>query len=303
MDNLANRVVQSAFADGGARVIIRPDVPFTDAKTLATGILITAALLAAALTGSVMVRRGAIIAAFVFAAILLPFELSNAATIVGWSALALGLCIVERRDRAGMVAYLSAAGTLVGLGIIVTFGQIAPISRLAVHVIGPANHLFLLSGATAALGALAVVLVITGVWYRAYRPAQWLIAAAGAVAVYLLSVAIVDEFQRHVTSGITYVALTNLQKQAQVTLSIFWATLGGAAFVTGLIRRHAAVRIGGLALLGIATIKVFFFDLASLDATYKVPSLIGLGILLLASSYIYQRLKPRDADVRTSIGQ
>jgi uncharacterized membrane protein len=55
------------------------------------------------------------------------------------------------------------------------------------------------------------------------------------------------------------------------------------------------LRAGGLALLALATTKVFLFDLASLDATYKVPSFIGLGLLLLVSSYAYQRLKPQAA--------
>ena len=46
----------------------------------------------------------------------------------------------------------------------------------------------------------------------------------------------------------------------------------------------------------LATTKVFLYDLASLDATYKVASFIGLGVLLLASSYVYQRLKPQRLD-------
>jgi uncharacterized membrane protein len=32
--------------------------------------------------------------------------------------------------------------------------------------------------------------------------------------------------------------------------------------------------------------------MASLDASYRVLSFIGLGILLLGSSYVYQRLAP-----------
>ncbi|MDQ6905231.1 MAG: DUF2339 domain-containing protein [Chloroflexota bacterium] len=268
--------------------------PFTDQRTLATAIVIAAGLIVAALTTKALVRRATLIAPFAFAALLLPTEIGDAATVVGWSALAVGLCLIARRDRAGNAAYLGAAAALLGVAFSVAFAVVAPLSRLAVHAMATGGHTLFLSGATAALGAIVAALVVAAWQYRAERFAPWLAAAAGAIAVYLLSVGIVDEFQRHVMTGTTQTSLASLQKQAQVTLSIVWALLGGAAFVVGLVRRLAALRIGGLALLGIATVKVFLFDLASLDATYKVPSLIGLGILLLASSYVYQRLKPRD---------
>ena len=36
-------------------------------------------------------------------------------------------------------------------------------------------------------------------------------------------------------------------------------------------------------------VKVFAFDLATLDRIYRVSSVIGLGVLLLVTSYLYQR--------------
>ena len=41
-----------------------------------------------------------------------------------------------------------------------------------------------------------------------------------------------------------------------------------------------------------ATAKVFLFDLAALDVAYRVVSLIALGLLLLASAWLWQRLGP-----------
>lgn len=270
-----------------------PGTPFTDRATLATGILIAASLIAAALTAERVVRRIAVIAPFAFVAFLLPFEL-GAADVVGWCLLVIGLCAVARRDRAGLIAYLGGASILLHLSVINALAAIAPPTRLAVQGTASVNHPLFLSGATAALGAIIVALAFIAWSLRLRGATSRLLTVAAVLAVYLLSVGIVDEFQRHVTVGTAQASLASLQKQAQVALSIAWALLGGAAFVVGLVRRMAALRIGGLALLGIATIKVFLFDLASLDATYKVPSLIGLGILLLASSYIYQRLKPTE---------
>ncbi len=105
--------------------------------------------------------------------------------------------------------------------------------------------------------------------------------------MYLLSVGVVDEFQRQVMPGGD---VYTLQKQAQVALSILWSALGGLALAAGVLRWQRAVRAFGLGLLALATAKVFLYDLQSLDATYKVASFIGLGLLLLASSYVYQHL-------------
>lgn len=124
---------------------------------------------------------------------------------------------------------------------------------------------------------------------RHWLPVGLHIPIAIALAVYLLSVGVVDHFQGRVT-GVT--ALASLQKQGQVSLSILWAALGGGAFVAGVIHWTGTLRVAGLVLLALATTKVFLYDLASLDATYNVPSFIGLGVLLLASSYAYQRFKP-----------
>jgi uncharacterized membrane protein len=43
-------------------------------------------------------------------------------------------------------------------------------------------------------------------------------------------------------------------------------------------------------LLVLAAAKVFLYDLASLDQMARVLSLLGLGLLLLAATFLYQRL-------------
>jgi hypothetical protein len=268
-----------------------PDIPFTDKATLATGILIAASLLAAALATERLVQRLCLLAPFVFAAGLLPYELHPATTVVGYAALAIGLYALAWLRRADLERYVGAASGLVLLGLIRAFFAVAPPSRLAVHAMTQVHHPFFLSGATAAFGAIIVALVF-GAW--TYRKAVPWLLAAGAVTVYTLSVGIVDAFQNAVTASTAPATFVGLARQAQVALSITWAVLGGMAFIIGVVRRLTALRLGGLALLGIATVKVFLFDLAWLDATYRVPSLIGLGILLLACSYAYQRLRPRD---------
>jgi uncharacterized membrane protein len=59
------------------------------------------------------------------------------------------------------------------------------------------------------------------------------------------------------------------------------------------------LRIGALGLLGLTAAKVFLFDLATLDAGYRIGSFIAVGILLLLGSFAYARLRPEPlADLR-----
>jgi len=44
-----------------------------------------------------------------------------------------------------------------------------------------------------------------------------------------------------------------------------------------------------LALLFIAIVKVFMVDISELSQGYRISSFLGLGALLLAVSFVYQR--------------
>ena len=57
-----------------------------------------------------------------------------------------------------------------------------------------------------------------------------------------------------------------------------------------------ACEFGGLLVLGLATVKVFLFDLSSLDVAYRVVTLIVLGLLLVISAYAWGRMKPRQTN-------
>ena len=57
----------------------------------------------------------------------------------------------------------------------------------------------------------------------------------------------------------------------------------------GFWRRSAFLRWQGLVLLAVAIAKVFLVDMSELSQGYRVLSFIGLGALLLAVSFVYQR--------------
>ncbi len=74
-----------------------------------------------------------------------------------------------------------------------------------------------------------------------------------------------------------------------LTISLLWTLYATALVVSGVRFGAAALRWQGLALFGITTAKVFLFDLSYLSGFYRIASSIGLGVVLLVVSFLYQR--------------
>jgi uncharacterized membrane protein len=83
-------------------------------------------------------------------------------------------------------------------------------------------------------------------------------------------------------------ALRNLQ---QMSLSAVWMVYSILLVAYGMWRRLPALRIIAIALFGFTILKIFIYDLSFLVALYRIVSFLGLGVILLAVSYLYQRYK------------
>ena len=79
----------------------------------------------------------------------------------------------------------------------------------------------------------------------------------------------------------------------QLGLSLLWTTYATALVAAGVRWRNTALRWQGLALLGLVAIKVFLYDLSSLEAIYRIVSFMVFGLLLLGVSFFYQRASTR----------
>jgi len=267
-----------------------PEVPFTDDGAVVAMILVVAVLATGAIIRGALARRVSILIAGGVVAYTIPFEVYAWAVSVLWVALGGLALVLIRPDRDGRPAYLIAATSLVGGAGLVAIGIVAPPSRLVVGT--AALQPIVLLQSIAAIGAVVAGLVAIARTGRAEIWARWAWIGAGVSVVYLCSVAVVGLVSTQIGGAI---ATEELRTQGQVALSVTWMLLGVVAFVTGLRFRIDDLRHGGLALLGLATAKVFLFDLSALDVAYRVISLIALGLLLLMSAWLWQRLQPRTA--------
>lgn len=71
--------------------------------------------------------------------------------------------------------------------------------------------------------------------------------------------------------------------------TLAWATLGTIALCLGLVIRERTYRVCGLALLALATIRVFVNDIWGLDPIFRILSFIVLGVVLLGLGFIYNK--------------
>lgn len=83
-------------------------------------------------------------------------------------------------------------------------------------------------------------------------------------------------------------ALANLQ---QLCLSGVWLVYSFVLMSLGIWRRLRGLRFVAIGLFGVTILKIFVYDLSFLQTLYRIFSFVGLGLILLGVSYIYQKYK------------
>jgi uncharacterized membrane protein len=74
-----------------------------------------------------------------------------------------------------------------------------------------------------------------------------------------------------------------------MTYSIGWSLFALGLLFIGMVRKIAAIRYAGIALLVVTLLKLFLHDLANLDQLYRIAAFIGVSFVLIGASYLYQR--------------
>lgn len=125
-----------------------------------------------------------------------------------------------------------------------------------------------------------------------------LVVAANLLAIVALSAEAQGYFEREIAlGGLDEGRLRDLHFARQLSLSIIWMLYGAGALLFGRLRGNRLLRVTALLLLGVTTLKVFFWDLSSLERVYRIISFIVLGLILLAISYFYQKSQQRPDEV------
>ena len=110
----------------------------------------------------------------------------------------------------------------------------------------------------------------------------------------LLTSEITAYWQVHDVRQVSASAAADSHFAREMMLSVTWAVYATLLIVVGLRKRYAPIRYFAMTVFVITIVKVFAIDLAELDRIYRVLSVVGLGVMLLMSSYLYQRFRVVD---------
>jgi uncharacterized membrane protein len=114
------------------------------------------------------------------------------------------------------------------------------------------------------------------------RSGTGLILTATAFLLYLLSVqvwrSLEDEGERRALLG----------------LSLAWAVYGGGLIAIGFLRHFRPLRLAGVGLLLGLVLKLFTLDMSVLERGERIASFIGVGVLLLVVSLLYQNRRRKE---------
>ena len=145
---------------------------------------------------------------------------------------------------------------------------------------------------------LAAVLYGLAWYYRRHEDAGAERALSGTtVSVIAASALVVVACSAHTWDYWRQEGLNSADARFAYSLSLsgLWTVLACLFIGAGLLRSFAPLRYLAMALFGITVLKVFLVDLSSLGGIYRILGFIGVGLVLLAVSFLYQRqrIKPR----------
>jgi uncharacterized membrane protein len=112
-----------------------------------------------------------------------------------------------------------------------------------------------------------------------------LYALGTILAFILMNVEIADLF----STGVSLKLQFSGDLARGMTYSIAWALFALGLIVIGIRKQLRSVRFAAIGLIGVTLIKLFFFDLSQLDQLYRIGAFVGVAVVLISASAIYQK--------------
>lgn len=115
------------------------------------------------------------------------------------------------------------------------------------------------------------------------------LVAANFFTLWVLSFEVWNYFGSQAAAANIETTRATLRNAQNLSLTALWAFYAVVLLVMGIAKRWRLVRLWALGLLIVPIGKVFIYDVWALETIYRIVAFVGLGLLLLASAYLYQR--------------
>ncbi len=214
----------------------------------------------------------------------IPLKLETHWITIGWLVESAVLLYIGYRTATDFLKILAAIALALGVFRLLLFDNFHPETlllnaRFATYVI-----------------AIAAIAWGVGLARKGNTVAERTLAMVGAIATNLLAIVTLSrEVNDYFTRAIATVGAGAADQYRHLAIarafafSALWMAYGAVLMWLGFWRRSAFLRWQAMVLLIFTIGKVFTYDTWQLERGYRIISLIGLGVLLLAISFVYQR--------------
>lgn len=227
-------------------------------------------------------------AAVVFLTLAIPLKAHGRWITAGWLGEGAALLWVARRTHVKLLGAMALGSLILGL--------------IALLVLNPPASLTPIFNSRFAAYAFAIAVFVFVARLEVQNAGEteqtagqkWpLLAASSVLLVNLLTlIAFSLEIQAfwHSQSGANdFNAWRANNIYAEFSYSAFFMFYGALLLTAGFWRRSSYLRWQALVLLAVSVGKVFLVDMSTLSQGFRILSFLGLGALLLAVSFVYQR--------------
>jgi len=200
-------------------------------------------------------------------------------------ALAMAIGLERLRVRSGSIIHNIGALLLTWFaGLATLFGLffIANPSIWRIEIAGAAVNPLILGYAIPAVLALLLSYAVAG-----RRAAAYANTIAGGALV--LALAYITLEIRRLYHG-PYLNGSTTFDAEQYTYSVAWLAFGVVLLGLGLFLPSQRARLASAVIIGITILKVFLIDMSNLTGAWRAFSFIGLGLVLVAIGWLYQRI-------------
>lgn len=223
--------------------------------------------------------------ALLFITLIFPVQFDTQWLTVGWAMEGAMLIWLYRRvPHAGL--------KWVGLTLLaLAFGRLA--LNPNVFLTYPRGEMAILNWQLYTFGLVALAIHAGAHWLRSpiavLRPILY--AMEGILLFLLLNLQIADYFTPRGESTIAFQLGGNFARD--MTYSIGWGIFALILLIVGFMTGAKLARYIAVGLLAVTLLKVFIYDLASIESVFRIGALIGVAIIAFFASFLYQRFYDR----------
>ena len=118
-----------------------------------------------------------------------------------------------------------------------------------------------------------------------------LFIGANLLVLFFLTTEISGSFEAAYYRASDYQLKRDIRSRMQLSISALWGFYSIVLVTVGILRRVQPLRLLAILLFAATILKVFFVDLGEMEKIYRIIASIGLGVILLAVSMMYQRYR------------